>query len=158
MEGCELCHCLLGRSELQQHALSHCPPALLHMHVLIGAQQQCCCIQEHYTATTTVLLGAPTHRWMFIQQTHMFTPSTQWCEIPVQEGSLAKSPTFNFLVLTLHTEAMTDEVVFPPLGHVDSAWLRPRCFLLNLNAKLCLDISLIHAIKMSDIDMESKTQ
>lgn len=87
------------------------------MHVLIGAKQQCCCIQEHYTATITVLLGAPTQRWMFIQQTHMFTPSTQWCEIPVLEGSLAKSPTFNFLVLTLHTEAITDEAVFTPLGH-----------------------------------------
>lgn len=75
---------------------------------------------------------------MFIQQTHVFTPSTQWCEIPVQEAAWGKTSTINFLVLTIHTEAITDETVFTPLGHVNSSWLYPRCFLLNLNAKLCL--------------------
>lgn len=31
------------------------------------------------------MLGAPTQRWMFIQQTPVLTPSTQWCEIPAEE-------------------------------------------------------------------------
>lgn len=45
-------------------------------------------VHSRMTVTITVLLGAPTQRWMFIQQTRVFTPSTQWCEIPAQEAAL----------------------------------------------------------------------
>lgn len=61
-------------------------------------------------------------------------------------GSLGKSATINFLVLTMHTETITDETVFALLGHVNNSWLYPRCFLLRVNAKLCLDILSIHTI------------
>lgn len=31
------------------------------------------------------MLGAPTQRWMFIQQTSVLTPNARWCEIPAEE-------------------------------------------------------------------------